>query len=326
VAAKPVPDRERFVKQRRRRDAPGRELAADLGQGERVSLRPVVKAIDGPVLLVGHSYGGAVITQASAGLDNVTGLVYLAAFGLDAGESCASVQDPFPPSMLASTSGPTPYDAPGAPQGPDLYIAKEQFRETFCADVPVDLADVMFATQRPPSLAALTENATAAGWKTKPSWFLVSEHDSARPTRLVIRALSGSRACCGAVPAAGPESKASLRQARRKGVLVAYDEELAGRVRAVLPRGEAVTEREMFGGLAFMLGGHMFCGIVKDALMARLGPEAADRALDQPHVRPMDFTGRPMKGMVFIDPAGLQGDALRQWVDAAAGYARGLPP
>jgi hypothetical protein len=96
---------------------------------------------------------------------------------------------------------------------------------------------------------------------------------------------------------------------------VAYDEDLADRVRAVLPAGEPVTERQMFGGLAFMLGGRMFCGIVKDALMARLGPEAAGRALDQPHVRPMDFTG----------PSGLQGDALRQWVDAAAGYARALP-
>jgi TfoX N-terminal domain len=83
---------------------------------------------------------------------------------------------------------------------------------------------------------------------------------------------------------------------------VAYDEDLANRVRTVLPAGEPVTERQMFGGLAFMLGGRMFCGIVKDALMARLGPEAAGRALGQPHVRPMDFTGRPMKGMVFIDP------------------------
>jgi pimeloyl-ACP methyl ester carboxylesterase len=155
---------------------PLRSLASDAA-----ALSAVVKAIDGPVLLVGHSYGGAVITQASAGMDNVTGLVYLAAFGLDVGESCASVQDPFPPSMLASTSRPTSYDAPGAPQGPDLYIAREQFRETFCADVPVDLADVMFATQRPLSLAALTENATRAGWKTKPSWFLVSEHDNAIP-------------------------------------------------------------------------------------------------------------------------------------------------
>jgi pimeloyl-ACP methyl ester carboxylesterase len=118
----------------------------------------VVKAIDGPVVLVGHSYGGAVITQASAGLENVTGLVFLAAFGLEVGESCASVQQPFPPPLLAKTV---------------------QFRETFCADVPVDMADVMFATQRPLAVAALNENATAAGWKSKPSWFLVSEHDNA---------------------------------------------------------------------------------------------------------------------------------------------------
>jgi pimeloyl-ACP methyl ester carboxylesterase len=155
---------------------PLRSLAFDAA-----AISAVVKAIDGPVVLVGHSYGGAVITQASAGLDNVSGLVYLAAFGLDAGESCASVQEPFPPSLLASTSYPTPYDAPGAPQGPDLYIGKERFRETFCADVPADVADVMFATQRPLSLAALTEQATAAGWKDKSCWYLVSEHDNAIP-------------------------------------------------------------------------------------------------------------------------------------------------
>jgi hypothetical protein len=80
---------------------------------------------------------------------------------------------------LSSTSYPTSYDAPGAPQGPDLYICNERFRETFCADAPVDLAEVMFATQRPLSVAALTETATAAGWKSKPSWYLVSEHDNA---------------------------------------------------------------------------------------------------------------------------------------------------
>ena len=67
------------------------------------ALSAFVKAINGPVVLVGHSYRGAVITQASAGLDNVTGLVYVAAFGLDEGESCATVQQPFPPSLLAST-------------------------------------------------------------------------------------------------------------------------------------------------------------------------------------------------------------------------------
>jgi TfoX/Sxy family transcriptional regulator of competence genes len=107
---------------------------------------------------------------------------------------------------------------------------------------------------------------------------------------------------------------------------MAYDEDLAGRVRALLPATEPVTERQMFGGLAFMLGGHMFCGVVKDALMVRLGSEAAGRALDQPHVRPMDFTGRPMTGMVFVDPAGLRGPALRRWIDAAAEHARRLPP
>ncbi|MDX6334585.1 MAG: hypothetical protein QOG05_1925 [Streptosporangiaceae bacterium] len=107
---------------------------------------------------------------------------------------------------------------------------------------------------------------------------------------------------------------------------MAYDEDLADRVRAVVPAAEAVTERQMFGGLAFMLCGHMFCGVVKDTLMLRLGPDGAGRALDRPHVRPMDFTGRPMKGMVFVEPGGLHGAALRHWVDTAAQYARSLPP
>jgi pimeloyl-ACP methyl ester carboxylesterase len=153
---------------------PLRSLACDAA-----AISAMLSAIDAPVVLVGHSYGGAVITQASAKLDNVTALVYLAAFGLDQGESCASVQQPFPPSLLATTSYPTGYDAPGAPQGPDLYIGKEKFRETFCADVPVDLAQVMYATQRPLAVAALTENATAAGWKAIPSWYLVARHDNA---------------------------------------------------------------------------------------------------------------------------------------------------
>jgi pimeloyl-ACP methyl ester carboxylesterase len=143
------------------------------------AISDAVKAIQGPVVLVGHSYGGAVISQASAGLDNVSALVFLAAFALEAGESCASVQEPFPAPLLATTASPTPYSAPGAPQGPDLYIGKEGFRESFCADVPVDVAAVMYATQRPLSAAALSEKATAAGWKTRPNWFLVSEHDNA---------------------------------------------------------------------------------------------------------------------------------------------------
>jgi pimeloyl-ACP methyl ester carboxylesterase len=149
--------------------------------GDAAAVNAFVGAIDGPVLLVGHSYGGAVIGQASAGLNNVVGLVYLAAFSLDVGESCASVTAPFPPSMIAAAAEPTPYDAPGAADGPDLFIAEGSFREAFCADVPVDLASVMYATQRPLAVAAFTENATAAGWKNIPSWYLVASHDNAIP-------------------------------------------------------------------------------------------------------------------------------------------------
>ena len=139
-----------------------------------------VSAIDGPVLLVGHSYGGAIITQASAKLDNVVGLVYLAAFGLDVGESCGSVGQPFAPPLLATNSRPTSYEAgAGAASGPDLYIDYDRFRETFCADVPVDTAAVMAATQRPVASAVFGEACTAAGWKTRPSWFLVSAEDNA---------------------------------------------------------------------------------------------------------------------------------------------------
>ena len=106
---------------------------------------------------------------------------------------------------------------------------------------------------------------------------------------------------------------------------MAYDEQLAERVRAVLAGEEGLTERKMFGGLAFMLDGNMACGIVRDELMLRLGPEAADRALDGPHVRQMDFTGQPMPGMVFVTPPGLEGDELDGWVGQATAYVRTLP-
>jgi pimeloyl-ACP methyl ester carboxylesterase len=140
-----------------------------------------VNAIEGPALLVGHSYGGAVISQAAPAVPRATGLVFLSAFALDAGESCASVQEPFPPSLLASTSVPSTYDAPGAAGGPDLFIKIEDFHKTFCADLPEDLAAVMAVSQRPLSAAALTEPATVAGWRSLPSWFMVSEHDNAIP-------------------------------------------------------------------------------------------------------------------------------------------------
>jgi pimeloyl-ACP methyl ester carboxylesterase len=152
---------------------PLRGLASD---AESIATR--VKSIDGPVVLVGHSYAGAPMGQAAAELNNVTALVFLAAIGLDVGESVAGVQQPFPPPMVVSTSYPTDYDAPGAAGGPELYIQNDKYHETFCADAPTDIAQVMAVTQRPVAGAALQEQATAAGWKTIPSWYLISEQDN----------------------------------------------------------------------------------------------------------------------------------------------------
>jgi pimeloyl-ACP methyl ester carboxylesterase len=146
--------------------------------GDADAVASFVGAIDGPVLLVGHSYGGAVITRASTDLPGVVGLVYIAAFGLDEGETVLSVQEPFPPTLLAKSARPTSYDAPGTAGGPDLFIDRELFRDTFCADVPIDQSDVLFATQRPVAAATLNEPLDRTpGWRDKPSWYLVSEHD-----------------------------------------------------------------------------------------------------------------------------------------------------
>jgi pimeloyl-ACP methyl ester carboxylesterase len=146
--------------------------------GDADAVAAFVGAIDGPVLLVGHSYGGAVITRAATELPNVVGLVYVAAFGLDEGETVLSVQAPFPPTMLAQSARPSSYPAPGAVGGPDLFIDHALFRETFCADVPVDQSEVLFATQRPVAAATLDEPLDRApAWRDKPSWYLVSRHD-----------------------------------------------------------------------------------------------------------------------------------------------------
>lgn len=107
---------------------------------------------------------------------------------------------------------------------------------------------------------------------------------------------------------------------------MAYDEGLAQRIREVLDSAEPITEKKMFGGLAFLERGHMFVGIVGEALMARIGPAAYDGALTRPNVRPMDFTGRPMKGYVFVDAPGIERDEdLAGWVEAARNFARTLP-
>lgn len=105
---------------------------------------------------------------------------------------------------------------------------------------------------------------------------------------------------------------------------MAYDEGLAERVRARLLARDGYSERKMFGGICFMLNGNMSCGVVKDDLMLRLNPELAAEALKDKDVREMDFTGRPMKGMVYVGRAGWEAD-LKKWVDLAADFATSLP-
>ena len=112
---------------------------------------------------------------------------------------------------------------------------------------------------------------------------------------------------------------------------MSYDERLAERIRKALRNKRGVVEKEMFGGVAFLLGGRMFCGIVKDDLMVRVGPDRHAEALGEPHVRPMDFAGRPMKGYVYVAPAGCKADAaLAKWVrwgaDVAAAMGAKKPP
>ena len=107
---------------------------------------------------------------------------------------------------------------------------------------------------------------------------------------------------------------------------MAYDEKLANRIRASLARRKGFSERKMFGGIAFMLDGKMCCGVLNDQLVARVGPEAYAPALREPHVRPMDFTGRPMKGYVYVGAKALNGDAkLRTWIARTVDFARTLP-
>jgi hypothetical protein len=107
---------------------------------------------------------------------------------------------------------------------------------------------------------------------------------------------------------------------------MAYDEGLAERIRGALDDRNDVSEKRMFGGLAFLIKGHMSVGIVKDQLMARVGPEGYERLLEQPHARRMDFTGRPMKGFLYVMPSGLESDAdLAMWVSHGIAFASTLP-
>lgn len=107
---------------------------------------------------------------------------------------------------------------------------------------------------------------------------------------------------------------------------MAYDEGLAERIRDLLADRDDIREKKMFGGIAFLLGGNMCVGVVNDVLMARVGADAYEAMLEEPHARPMDFTGKPLRGFLYIDPEGIDDDEhLARWIERGVAFASSLP-
>ncbi|PTQ10264.1 alpha/beta hydrolase [Sphingomonas oleivorans] len=138
----------------------------------------VVRGIDGPVVLVGHSYGGSVISEAAEGRPNVKALVFVAAFAPEAGETALGLTGKFPGSTLGPTLAPPVKLTSG---GNDLYILQARFHDQFAADVPAAEARLMAAGQRPIAEAALSEASTEPAWRSTPSWFIYGDKDKNIP-------------------------------------------------------------------------------------------------------------------------------------------------
>ncbi len=108
---------------------------------------------------------------------------------------------------------------------------------------------------------------------------------------------------------------------------MAFDERLAERIRFLLGARKGLTEKKMFGGIAFLLNGNMCCGVIGDEMIVRLDPERTGDFLAEPHTRLFDMTGRPMKGWIMIAPAGLAGDRqILRWIKESPAYTAHLPP
>ncbi len=144
--------------------------------GDAAAIRSVVEQVDGPVLLAGHSYGGAVITVAGVA-ENVVGLVYVAAYALEEGESLGALQGGFPDSALAEHLVYAPYPIEGAEPGTDVSVAIDAFPAVFAGGLDPDEAKVLAVSQRPLSAVAFGEPASVAAWRTKPAWGIVSSAD-----------------------------------------------------------------------------------------------------------------------------------------------------
>lgn len=144
-------------------------------------VRSVLDSVPGPVVLAGHSYGGSVMSEAADGSPNVKALVFVASFLLEPGESTGQLAAKYPGGELGPALHTVTVPGSGGGTGVDSYIKQEEFQRVFAADVPQDVAVRMAATQRPITTAALEEPATAAAWRTIPSWNMVTTQDLAIP-------------------------------------------------------------------------------------------------------------------------------------------------
>lgn len=145
-------------------------------------VRSVLRTISGPIVLVGHSYGGAVISNAAVGVSNVKALVYIAGFAPDKGESLVQLVTKNPGTMIGpKTLIQRKYPLGDGTEGTDLYLTKKGFETAFATDVPTKLADQMWAEQRPFSQEAFASPSGDPAWKTIPSWYLVATQDHAIP-------------------------------------------------------------------------------------------------------------------------------------------------
>lgn len=141
----------------------------------------VLQNIKGPVVLVGHSYGGEVITNAAAADKDVKALVYVAAIAPDEGQSANAILGAYQGSKLPEALNPQPYTLPDGSTSSELYVKPDKFREAFAGDVSASTAAVMAATQRPVDASSLDAPSKAAAWKNIPSWYLVAKNDNTIP-------------------------------------------------------------------------------------------------------------------------------------------------
>jgi len=147
-------------------------------KGDAAAVATIVKSVQGPVVLVGHSYGGAVISAAAYGQSNVKSLVYVAAFAPEQGETALELSGRYP----GGTLGPALAEPVALPDGgKDFYIQQDKFHQQFAADVPKAEAELMAVAQRPIAEAALTEAAGAPAWKNVPSYFVYGTADKNIP-------------------------------------------------------------------------------------------------------------------------------------------------